>query len=524
MSIYDSLCKEQNLNSSQQRSKVNNLINKDSFKLLEIEKKLLAYNKQFDFSGNLDKLEHNQSVLDKYTIESNTHTTITKQINNNQKRIEIFDVELNKFKIISNVASKIYKLLMKFFYYDNFYVIPIEFMNDIVKEFYRINYGIYSKEITKKIYQENKKKDEEENEEDEEEKEEEEVPPQPVEGAQNNNNGAPNENADAEMEEREQQKLLEKELKRQKELEEIYPCFKEDDSFELVVFIYNKISQIYDVNKRRHLLLILLFYGLKFKDEIPGNCKHIIYNIDRIYFQNVLDHPDQLVKSPVSCIDDRTWNALKQINDCSSYIFSIIIDHIEGHPQEWETFLDNEEVLIERNFEVLDEELASTINPFNKFLFFSIVKNNLSDSIINTILKDIIKSQEVSYIDEGGETKYKKFTLDYIKNIEDLFFENFSTTKKPIMIFDNGNGEILYFHEIQDFYMPKLKEIIAEKNSKSESPVNETISLKEIIPTKLELTNAELDIIHAAMKNGGVIFIRNCYMIRDSLIKLMEEI
>jgi hypothetical protein len=92
------------------------------------------------------------------------------------------------------------------------------------------------------------------------------------------------------------------------------------------------------------------------------------------------------------------------------------------------------------------------------------------------------------------------------------------------MIFDNGNGEILYFHEIQDFYMPKLKEIIAEKNSKSESPVNETVSLKEIIPTKLELTNNELDIIHAAMKNGGVIFIRNCYMIKDSLIKLMEEI
>ena len=91
------------------------------------------------------------------------------------------------------------------------------------------------------------------------------------------------------------------------------------------------------------------------------------------------------------------------------------------------------------------------------------------------------------------------------------------------MIFDNGNGEILYFHEIQDFYMPKLKEIIAEKNAKSESPINE-VTLKEIIPTKIELTNSELDIIHAAMKNGGVIFIRNCYMIRDSLIKLMEEI
>jgi len=287
--------------------------------------------------------------------------------------------------------------------------------------------------------------------------------------------------------------------------------------------IFNKIAQIYDVNKRRHLEIILLLYGLKFKEEIPGNCKQIIYNINRIYFQNILDHPDNLVKSPVSCIDDRTWNALKQINDCSSYIFSIIIDHIESHPQEWETFLTNDDVLIVRNFEVLDEELASTINPFNKFLFYAIVKPNLSDSIINVILKDIIKSQEVSYIDEGGETKYKKYSLEYVKNIEDLFFENTATTKKPIIIFDNGNGEILYFHEIQDFYMPKLKEIIAEKNAKSETPTNETVSLREITPSKIELTNNELDIIHNAMKNGGVIFVRNCYMIRDSLIKIIEE-
>ena len=148
----------------------------------------------------------------------------------------------------------------------------------------------------------------------------------------------------------------------------------------------------------------------------------------------------------------------------------------------------------------------------------------MSDSIINCIIKDIIKTEEVSYIDDNGETKYKKYNIDYNKNIEDLFFENLSQIKKPIMIFDNGNGEILYFHEIQDFYMPKLKEMIAEKNAKSESPINETISLKEIIPTKLELTNNELDVIHSAMKNGGVIFIRNCYMVKDSLFKIMEEI
>ena len=520
-SICDSLCKEQNLNSFQQRNKIKNVINKDLFKLLEIEKKLLAYNKQFDFSGNLEKLDHNQNVLDKYKIETNTHTTITKQINNNKKRIEIFNVELDKFKIISNVCSKIYKLIMKFFYYDNFYVLPIEYICDLVKEFYRKNYGIYSEEITKKIYQKKgNKNNEEENE--EEEKEEEEVPPQPDPAAANN--GPQNPMTEAEKEEKEEEKQLEKELQRQKELDEIYPCYHEDNSFDLVLFIYNKISHIYDVNKRRHLLLILLFYGMKFKEEIPSNCKQIIYNVNNIHFLNNVEMSENAVKSPISKIDDKTWNALKQINESSSYIFSIIIDHIESHQQEWDAFLEKDEILVDRDFEVLDEELASTINPFNKFLFFSIVKPHLSDSIINCILKDIIKTQEVSYIDDDGETKYKKYTIENNKNIEELFFENMAQTKKPILIFDNGNGEILYFHEIQDFYMPKLKEIIAEKNAKSESPVSEIISLKEIIPSKLELTNNELDTIHGAMKNGGVIFIRNCYMIKDSIFKLIEEL
>ena len=519
-SINDSLCKEQNLNSFQQRNKIRTVINKDLFRLLEIEKKLLAYNKQFDFSGNLEKLDHNQNVLDKYKIETNTHTTISKQIGNNKKRIEIFNVELDKFKIVSNISSKIYKLIMKFFYYDNLYVLPIEYISDLVKEFYRINYGIYSEEITKKIYRQGNKIKDDENE--EEEKEEEEQPPQqePVPASTTSNN-AQNPVDDFDKEQKEEERQLEKELKKQKELEEIYPCFHDEDSFELVIFIYNKISQIYDVNKRKHLLLILLFYGMKFKEEIPANCKQILYNTYNLFFNNNnLETQD----SPVSHINDFTWNALKKINDSSSYIFSIILDHIEGHPQEWDAFLEKDEFLIDRNFEVLDEELSSTINPFNKFLFFSIIKPNLSDSIINCIIKDVIKTQEVSYIDDNGETKYKKFNIEYIKNIEDLFFENMSKGKKPIMIFDNGNGEILYYHEIQDFYMPRLKEIISEKNAKQESPINEVISLREIIPSKLELTNNELDIIHSAMRNGGVIFVRNCYMIKDSLIKVIEEI
>ena len=102
-------------------------------------------------------------------------------------------------------------------------------------------------------------------------------------------------------------------------------------------------------------------------------------------------------------------------------------------------------------------------------------------------------------------SKFRKIPQKY-ENIEELFFENFAKTRKPILIFDRGDGEILHFHDIQDFFMPKLKEMLSEKNAKNDAPtINETISLKEIIPNKTEFTNSEMDTIRSAMKNGGVI-------------------
>ena len=517
--IYDALCNEQNPGTFSQKNKTINVINKDLFRLMEIEKKILTYNKQFDFSGALDKLEHNQNILDKYQMETNTYNTISKQIKNNKKRIEIFDVELDKFKPISNITSKIYKLLMKFFYYDNLYILPIEYFNKLIKDFYKQNFGLYSEEIQKNIY---KKKLKTDNDEEEEEKEEEEIPQE----NEQNQNSEEKKAEEEEEKDKEEEKQLEKELIKKKEEEEMFPYFHEEDSFELIIYIYNKISHIYDISKKKHLLLILFFYGLKCKEEIPTNFKQIIYNVYDLYFNKEQISKEEIIyKSPISCIDDRTWNAIKKINDCSSYIFSIIIDNIETHTKEWEIFLTNEEVLLDRKFEVLDEELSSTLNPFNKFLFFAIVKQNLSESLINVILKDIIKSQEVSYIDDNGETKNKNYEITSNKTIEELFFENFAQHRRPLMVFDRGDGEILHFHDIQDFYMPKLKEMLAEKIAKNDSPtMNETLSLKEINPNKSEFTNAEMDTIRSSMKNGGVIFIRNCHLVREPLVKLVEEL
>ena len=203
--IYDSLCNAQNPYTFGQKNKMINVINKDLFRLMEIEKKLLTYNKQFNFSGALDKLEHNQNILDKYIIETNTHDTISKQIKNNKKRIEIFDVELDKFKIISNVTSKIFKLIMKFFYYDNLYILPIEYFNQIIKDFYKLHFGIYSEEINKNIYKKKEKKEEEVDEEEEEKEEEE----RPQEQGQNEQNS---EEKKEEEREKEEERQLEKEL------------------------------------------------------------------------------------------------------------------------------------------------------------------------------------------------------------------------------------------------------------------------------------------------------------------------
>ena len=147
--------------------------------------------------------------MDKYIIETNTHDSISKQIKNNKKRIEIFDVELDKFKIISNVTSKIYKLLMKFFYYDNLYIIPIEYFSQIIKDFYKLHFGIYSEEIKKNIYKRKEKK--EEVDEEEEEKEEEEKPQEQEQNEQIS------EEKKEEEREKEEERQLEKELAKKKE-------------------------------------------------------------------------------------------------------------------------------------------------------------------------------------------------------------------------------------------------------------------------------------------------------------------
>ena len=151
-SIFDSLCEVQDLQTYQQKNRTQNDINKDSFKLLDYEKKILNYNKQFDLTGNLDRLDHNQNILSKYSIEAASHTNITNQINKNLKRMEISKTILGRFEKICEQGAQIYKILSKFFIYDNLYTLPIDYIEDLVKEFYKSKYEIYSDVVQNKKF------------------------------------------------------------------------------------------------------------------------------------------------------------------------------------------------------------------------------------------------------------------------------------------------------------------------------------------------------------------------------------
>ena len=509
--IYKTICKEQNPLLFQQVTKTKNDINKDQFRLLELEKKILNYNKEFDLTYNLDKLEYNQNLLDRYKIEASTHTSISKQIINNKIRLEIYKEQFKRLECISKDGSHIYKLLYLFFKYDNLYMIPIEYLSDLLKEFYKDKFGTYKDLERKKKMKKKEIKEDDENNFDQQEEQDNE-PENEVENENDND------------EEKDEQKLLEEQLEKQKSIEDDFPTYESENAPELVIFIYNRISQIYDIHHKKYLLLLLLFFGLKKKEEIPSTFKKIIQNVHRIFFQKKLELTEDEIKSPVSHIDDFTWKCLRQINDTSSYIFSIILDHIENHPQEWDSFLNNDEILIERGFNVLDEDLSSTINPFTKFIFFSVIKTNLSDSIISTIINDIIKNKENAFIINVEEPdNFKEVILEKTPKLEEVFFKNINTTRKPIILIDKQNGEVLYQKEIKEFYLKKLKPINAREDK--ENPIiNDSIPFKEISPSKLELSNNELDMIHGCMKSGGVIFIKNCFIIKDSILKLIEEI
>ena len=522
--IYKAICKEQNLTLYQTELKAKNTLNKDEFRLLEIEKKLLDYNKKIDLSYDLEKLDYNQNLLDKYKIEAMNHSTLNTQIKLNKIRLNIYKEQLRRYDCISDDGSQIYKLLHTFFNSDVLYMLPIDYISDLIKEFFRDKFDL-EKNLKKKDKNKDKKQQDDYNEEQQNE--------QSFENEnENDGDGDGDGEGDGEEEkEKDEQKILEGELEALKKSKDEYPTYKKENAPELVIFLYNKIEQIYDINTKKYILLLLLFFGLKQKDEIPSEFKKIICNIQKIYFEKNLDSGTYNYKSPITLVDNFTWNCLRQINDCSSYIFAILIDHMEHHIPEWENYLSEEEIIIETKFRLMDEDLSSTVNPFTKFTFFSILKPHLSDTLITCTIKDIINNEDNPYIINNKEElnddddDKQKIVLKKTYTFDEVFIKNISIERKPIILIDKQDREIIYQKEIKELYMKKFKHsTVNNAEGKENMILNDNAGFKEISPNKVEFSNNELDSIHSSMKNGGIIFIKNFNLVKEAINKLIDDI
>jgi hypothetical protein len=376
-------------------------------------------------------------------------------------------------------------------------------LSDLVKDFYKVKYGVY------KELKSNKKAN--------------------IDNMNNDDVLVESKSESIKEEEKSEDSQEGSQQEKEKNVIDV-PTYTSDDSIEFVVFIYNKISQIYEPSKRKLLLVILLLNGLNNREENSNNFKQLLYAVYRTYTtyrkdQNDKDNEDDY-NSPLNNVSDKNWTTIKQVNDSCQYVFSLFLEDIENHAKEWEVYLDDEDSMIESNFSILNKELDICFTPLTRFTFFSLLKPNLGYSLIDCTIKTILKNEE----EFQAELKLNSKNIENLVNLninrnyilEDLFKENFSVSRKPILMFEIENGDLCLEKELKDYYIKRMK-LANENNNKQEGIINDIFSYKEINPNKLELTNVELEMIHSSMKNGGVIVIKNCLLIHDSLLKLFEE-
>jgi len=118
-------------------SKVPDDTQRDLFKILEIEDKLLTIYSQFDFSGNPEKNGYNQGLIEKMKNEIGSHTVVSERLSGYTLRKAEFEEEIMKFDSFANDGANIWKIISKFIYLDNVYNFSYTVFSKILFEFYK---------------------------------------------------------------------------------------------------------------------------------------------------------------------------------------------------------------------------------------------------------------------------------------------------------------------------------------------------------------------------------------------------
>jgi len=115
-------------------------ISKETHRLNEIEDRMNGIFNQFDYTGNVDKINSNTNFLNALKNETAQHTSIQTLIKNHREKVFRYQGEIHlKFKALSEDASKLYKSMARFNLLDNIYNFSFHVFCRFVKEFYKEN-------------------------------------------------------------------------------------------------------------------------------------------------------------------------------------------------------------------------------------------------------------------------------------------------------------------------------------------------------------------------------------------------
>ena len=108
---------------------------RSSFLSKKCEKEIFNIFANYDFQGITDRINSNKELLEKLIEEDSRHLGILENISLfNERKNQLIRDNLN-CEMLSNDSSKIYKLISKFIYVDNFYNYSLGLFSKIIVNF-----------------------------------------------------------------------------------------------------------------------------------------------------------------------------------------------------------------------------------------------------------------------------------------------------------------------------------------------------------------------------------------------------
>ena len=431
---------------------------KQSLTKIDTEKKIINTILQFDLSGNVDKLVNTEALNEKYKTECII-------LSNCEKTLDILENKLRKQKtgLIDNYikictdCAKIFKWVYKFCFFHTSYLIQSSSLTKILIDFILEKISLQEELKNLNEYHKNADEDDEFFERGRFKR----LSKRNLTKLKNNNDNSQQNISDEEEENEDENDAVDNignnENTEKNISEKVNPVIKElyiynnsKDAKSLLIYLYNKISQIFvDTELKQSLLLVFAFISVNLENKLPIPFKQCLLNCHLFdsKFDECFDE-SEIENSPISNINNKQWSILKKLNLNSGQLFQDIFDNIESNKEKWNKYLEDSLSDLNNNYFLNnlvfpDEELEKLVNPLIKFLFFYLIKPQKREFLIQIFFKNTIKNtlsdpqvEDIIFIENNSNKEYYSHILK--SKIDDLditkAFKNFNPYKEHALI------------------------------------------------------------------------------------------